>query len=91
MSAIARTIDDRLSRLPPPRAARLERLIIGLLDLMEPVPDPADDETEDRRRREQALAALDRIAARGGITGIPDPVAWQREQRNDRPLPGREP
>lgn len=91
MSAIARTIDDRLSRLPPPRAARLERLIIGLLDLVEPETARAGDETEDRRRREQALAALDRIAARGGITGIPDPVAWQREQRNDRPLPGREP
>jgi hypothetical protein len=91
MSAIAQTIDDRLSRLPPPRAARLERLIIGLLDLVEPEPARAGDDTEDRRRREQALAALDRIAGRGGITAIPDPVAWQRQQRNDRPLPGREP
>ncbi|CAN5773019.1 hypothetical protein BH20VER1_BH20VER1_12440 [soil metagenome] len=26
----------------------------------------------------------------GGIRSIPDPVAWQREQRQDRPLPGRE-
>lgn len=91
MSAIARTIDDRLSRLPPPRAARLERLIIGLLDLVEPESVRGGDATEQQRSREQALAALDRIAARGGIAGIPDPMAWQREQRSDRPLPGREP
>lgn len=91
MSAIARTIDDRLSRLPPPRAARLERLIIGLLDLVEPESVQISDATEQHHRREHALAALDRIAARGGIAGIPDPVAWQREQRSDRPLPGREP
>jgi hypothetical protein len=41
-------------------------------------------------RRACALAALERLAARGGIRSIPDPVAWQREQRKDRPLPGRE-
>ncbi|MGB8167359.1 MAG: hypothetical protein WCF18_07690 [Chthoniobacteraceae bacterium] len=41
-------------------------------------------------RRERALAALRRLAARGGIGSISDPVAWQREQRKDRPLPGRE-
>lgn len=41
-------------------------------------------------RRARALAALERLAARGGIRSIPDPVAWQREQRKDRPLPGRD-
>ena len=89
MSTIARTIDQRLSQMPPPSAARLERLIIGILDLVE-VGSPAlrDDAGE---RRQQAKVALDRIAARGGIGGITDPVAWQREQRIDRHLPGREP
>lgn len=33
---------------------------------------------------------LAEIAARGGIADIPDPVAWQREQRADRPIAGRE-
>jgi len=47
-------------------------------------------DTDWPERRERALAALERIAARGGIRSIPDPVAWQREQRKDRPLPGRE-
>lgn len=34
--------------------------------------------------------ALAQIAARGGIKTIPDPLAWQREIRKDRPLPGRD-
>ena len=40
--------------------------------------------------RQRRVAALARIAARGGIRSITDPVAWQREMREDRPLPGRE-
>jgi hypothetical protein len=36
-----------------------------------------------------AAAALAQIAAMGGL-GIEDPIAWQREIRKDRPLPGRE-
>jgi hypothetical protein len=39
-------------------------------------------------QRREALAAL---RALGGLKDvIPDPAAWQREQREDRPLPGRE-
>lgn len=91
MSAIAQTIDRRLSQLPPPRAARLERLILGLLELAEPENTSGVSDAEDNERRAQAFAALDRIASRGGIAGIEDPVAWQRRQRADRPLPGREP
>jgi len=34
--------------------------------------------------------ALEKIAARGGIRSIPDAAAWQREIRNDRPLPDRD-
>ena len=41
--------------------------------------------------RGQAMAeALQRIADRGGLAGIADPAAWQREVRRDRPLPGRD-
>ena len=36
------------------------------------------------------VAALEQIAALGGVRSIPDPVAWQQEIREDRPLPGRE-
>ena len=37
-----------------------------------------------------AAAALERMAAQGGVKSIPDPLEWQRETRKDRPLPGRE-
>lgn len=37
----------------------------------------------------RAVAALQKIADRGGIRSIPDPVRWQREIRRDRRLPGR--
>jgi hypothetical protein len=36
-------------------------------------------------------AALELVAARGGLVAIPDPLQWEREQREDRDLPGREP
>ena len=87
MSAIAERIDLRLSQLPRPRAARLEHLIEELLECVEPEAAPPANE---EHKRQLALAALNRIASRGGIAGIEDPVGWQREQRSDRPLPGRE-
>jgi hypothetical protein len=40
------------------------------------------------RRRKEAFARLREL---GGLRGvIPDPVAWQRDMRQDRPLPGRD-
>lgn len=41
-------------------------------------------------RGEQMVAILEQIAALGGIKSIPDPMAWQQEIRQDRPLAGRE-
>ena len=34
--------------------------------------------------------ALDKLAKSGAFADIEDPVAWQREIRKDRPLPGRD-
>lgn len=51
---------------------------------------PAPPESEAERGRKMR-EALERIAARGTLAAlIPDPVAWQREIRKDRPLLGRE-
>ncbi len=37
------------------------------------------------------LAALKELRKLGGLRHvIPDPIAWQREQRKERPLPGRD-
>jgi hypothetical protein len=87
MSTLAQRIDLRLSQMPVSQSERLERLFWGLLEIVETELSPA----QDAGLRARGQAALDRIAARGGMTGIKDPSAWQREQRADRPLPGREP
>jgi hypothetical protein len=39
------------------------------------------------RKRQEAFAELRRL---NPFRDIPDPVAWQREIRKDRPLPGRD-
>ena len=41
-------------------------------------------------RGEQMAAALARLAESGGVASIDDPIAWQRELREDRPLYGRD-
>ena len=41
-------------------------------------------------RGHQMAAALDRLAASSGLPRIADPVAWQRDIRQDRGLPGRD-
>ena len=43
--------------------------------------------TSDGKAMAKALAKL---AASGSVSNISDPSTWQREQRQDRPLPGRD-
>ncbi|MGD0088333.1 MAG: hypothetical protein ABSE73_00245 [Planctomycetota bacterium] len=38
----------------------------------------------------KAIECLRELARHGGVRSIPDPSAWQREVRRDRPLPDRE-
>lgn len=42
----------------------------------------------EQERRDRMVAALEELGRLGTFAGI-DPVEWQREQRVDRPLPGR--
>lgn len=46
--------------------------------------------SEQPTRGQQMAAALERLAAKGGLADIADPVTWQREMRQDRTLPGRD-
>lgn len=50
--------------------------------------DPLSREAS-RRRGRRMVEVLNRFAGSGGISSIEDPSGWQREQRTDRPLPGR--
>lgn len=43
----------------------------------------------DDTRGLRMAAALERLAANGGVGSVTDPLQWQREQRQDRDLPGR--
>lgn len=48
---------------------------------------PTPQPKQDRKRIQELLKQLQEI---GAYKDIKDPVAWQREIRKDRPLPGRE-
>lgn len=39
---------------------------------------------------ERMAAALEKLAASNAVADIEDPVEWQREIRQDRPMPGRD-
>jgi hypothetical protein len=40
--------------------------------------------------RQKIVQVLNRLAARNSLAEINDPVAWQKDLREDRTLPGRE-
>lgn len=49
-----------------------------------------DEKTEKEARGRQMADALSKLAESGTFSEIEDPDAWQRESRQDRPLPGRD-
>jgi len=48
------------------------------------------DDTAETGRQQRLLAIMERIRARNPFKDIQDPVAWQREMREDVRLPGRD-
>lgn len=44
---------------------------------------------EVKQDREKIIALFEQLAAMKAFKGIKDPVAWQREIRKSKPLPGR--
>ncbi|MEG5061667.1 hypothetical protein QUB60_28395 [Microcoleus sp. A2-C5] len=41
-------------------------------------------------RRQKIVEILEKLAASQAFEEVTNPVAWQREMRQDRPLPGRD-
>ncbi len=64
--------------LPPDQAVRVH------VTLLEKVP------VSDGNQGQRMAAALERLATSQALAHIPDPAAWERETREDRPMPGRE-
>ena len=90
ITAILEPHADGSLHLPLPEELRHRRVRVEArleaADEMESSPTLATPEMLGQRK--EALAAL---RALGGLKDvIPDPAAWQREQREDRPLPGGE-
>ena len=51
---------------------------------------PAETPEQKAERGRRMAEALDEIARAGAARAFGDPTEWQRAERQDRPLPGRE-
>ena len=71
--------------VPPPLSLNGADVLVTVASPSEPTNDLPKGERGRRMR-----AALEELARSGAFADIKDPVAWQREIRKDRPLPGRE-
>ena len=65
-----------------PPSEQPSSVMITFLDAIPSTPKESDGQ--------KMAEALREIAARGGLSELGDPSEWQRQQRQDRPLPGRE-
>jgi len=86
--SVAEDISLRLSLLPPEKQKEVLDFVLFLEQKREGTISDVFKDTEARRRR--VTAALDALRRSGAFADVGDPVAWQRDLRKDRPLPGRE-
>ena len=85
ITAILEPDPDGTLHLPLP--AELRNGKVRVEATMEPA--ETSPMSEDQRKKE-LIEIMNRIRARNPFKGISDPVAWQREMREDVVLPGRE-
>lgn len=69
-----------------PERALHDRAVPVYITLLEDTGESKDTSSQGQRMAD----ALERLATINVLAHIDDPVAWQREQRRDRPLPGRQ-
>lgn len=79
-------IQQRLIDLPPDKQSEVLDFIAFLQDRARVVRSASTESERGQRIR----AALQTLADLGTFADIVDPVAWQKQIRKDRPLPGRE-
>ncbi len=88
MSSITQQILEDMERLPPEMQEEALDFIRFLKNKMEK---KGTAITQSAPNGTKAVAIMEAIAARGtAFKDIEDPIAWQREIRKDRQLPGRE-
>ncbi len=84
--SLADVIHRQVINLSPPRQAAVLDYVLSLNTRAN---DEDSSEVLDIRRRRLAHA-LEKLRRLGTFSDIVDPIAWQRTQRQDRLLPGRE-
>ncbi|MGD0960112.1 MAG: hypothetical protein ABSB19_09915 [Methylomonas sp.] len=87
MSTITQQIQEEMESLPPEMQEEALDFVRFLKTKLEKTGALGQYEPNGTK----AVAIMEAIAARGtAFKDIGDPTAWQREIRQDRPLPGRE-
>jgi hypothetical protein len=87
ITAVLEADADGTLHLPVPQ--NLRRGKVKIVATLQAEPETASPGAESKP--ETPLEALKELRKLGGLRDmIPDPVAWQREQRRERPLPGRD-
>jgi len=87
--SIQETINQHLSTLPENLQAEILNFVLFLEYQRQPgniTPTAFSEE----QRRQKLGECLEQLAKHSPFSDIKDPVAWQREIRKDRALPGRE-
>ena len=87
ITAILEADQDGTLHLPLP--AELRRGRVRVEAKLEQASSEGEDAAE-TRRQQRLFEIMERIRARNPFKAIPDPVAWQREMREDVRLPGRD-
>jgi len=85
ITAVLEAEADGTLHLPVPQSMRRGKVkVVATLQSEQEMASQSADVT-----RGTPLEALKELRKLGGLSHvIPDPVAWQREQRKERPLPG---
>lgn len=86
---IQETINQHLTRLPDYLQAEILDFVL-FVEHKNQAKTHSNDRLTEEQRRQKIGGCLTQLAQRNPFFDIKDPVAWQREARQDRPLPGRE-
>ena len=88
--SIQETINQHLTNLPENLQAEILDFVMFLKYKQHKSFYNSDNVLTEEQRRPIIGDCLTRLAQRNPFSDIEDPVAWQREIRKDRLLPGRE-
>ncbi len=91
MSALTQQLFEEIESLPQPLKQEALQYIEYLKTKACDYPEATTDHHDGEPRSTKLVRLMEEIAQRGtAFCEIEDPAAWQREIREDKPLPGRE-